>query len=240
MTKEQKDKILKELAEDMDGKIFQTRTDFKQHEKTDDDENILAKSIAIAFQFGMALGFAKKYDEMDKVIEEVKEAIGVVPDEPERVYRNKKAEMQNIIQQDGTLVVNTEYYSSVKRVLVENGTNGTLFYAEEEPKTNNWIPVSERLPEENKTVIASTKYGVYPEAKYTKEYGWEWAYEAGADYWKELEDVDAWMALPEPYKVESEEQTKDELKSIDQFYFEVLGALKRYDHRQGKIKANER
>ena len=67
-----------------------------------------------------------------------------------------------------------------------------------------WIPVSERLPEENKTVIASTKYGVYPEAKYTKEYGWEWAYEAGADYWRDLEDVTAWMPLPERYKIESE------------------------------------
>lgn len=67
-----------------------------------------------------------------------------------------------------------------------------------------WIPVSERPPKENKTVIASTKYGVYPEAKYTKEYGWEWAYEAGADYWRELKDVTAWMPLPEPYKAESE------------------------------------
>lgn len=70
--------------------------------------------------------------------------------------------------------------------------------------TNKWIPVSERLPEENKTVIASTKYGVYPEAKYTKEYGWEWAYESGADYWRELDEVEAWMPLPKPYKAESE------------------------------------
>ena len=72
---------------------------------------------------------------------------------------------------------------------------------EQEPR---WIPVSERLPEENKTVIASTKYGVYSEARYTKEDGWEWAYESGADYWVELEYVTAWMPLPEPYKVESE------------------------------------
>ena len=63
-----------------------------------------------------------------------------------------------------------------------------------------WIPVSERPPEEGESVIASTEYGVYPEARYTKEYGWEWAYEAGADYWEELEGVTAWMPLPEPYK----------------------------------------
>lgn len=75
-----------------------------------------------------------------------------------------------------------------------------------EPKFGMWIPVSERLPEEDKTVIASTKYGVYPETKYTKEYGWEWAYESGTDYWRELEDVMAWMPLPEPYKAESEDQ----------------------------------
>lgn len=73
---------------------------------------------------------------------------------------------------------------------------------EQEPE---WIPVSERLPEENKTVIASTKYGVYPETKYTKEYGWEWAYESGADYWRELDEVEAWMPLPKRYKPESEE-----------------------------------
>ena len=63
-----------------------------------------------------------------------------------------------------------------------------------------WIPVSERLPEENETVIASTEYGVYPETRYTKEYGWEWAYEAGEDYWVELEGVTAWMPLPKPYE----------------------------------------
>ena len=63
-----------------------------------------------------------------------------------------------------------------------------------------WIPVSERLPEENETVIASTEYGVYPETRYTKECGWEWAYEAGEDYWVEIEGVTAWMPLPKPYE----------------------------------------
>lgn len=71
-----------------------------------------------------------------------------------------------------------------------------------------WIPVREGLPKENKTVIASTKYGVYPETKYTKEYGWEWAYESGADYWKELEDVEAWMPLPKPYDPQESEDKK--------------------------------
>lgn len=63
-----------------------------------------------------------------------------------------------------------------------------------------WIPVSESLPEENETVTASTDYGVYPEARYSKEYGWEWAYEAGSDYWVKLKGVKAWMPLPPVYE----------------------------------------
>lgn len=68
-----------------------------------------------------------------------------------------------------------------------------------------WIPVSERLPKENKTVMASTTCGVYPEARYIKEYGWEWAYEAGADYWAKLEDVEAWMPLPKRFMSQESE-----------------------------------
>ena len=58
------------------------------------------------------------------------------------------------------------------------------------------------LPEENRTVIASTKYGIYPEARYTKANGWEWAYEtAGPGFWMEIVcDVNAWMPLPKPYR----------------------------------------
>ena len=72
------------------------------------------------------------------------------------------------------------------------------------PAMSQWIPVSERLPEEYKTVMASTDYfAVFPEARYTKD-GWEWAYESGSDYWEELANVIAWMPLPAPYKAESE------------------------------------
>jgi len=80
----------------------------------------------------------------------------------------------------------------------------TKIIVEQDQKFGVWIPISKELPKENETVIASTEYGVYPEAKYTKEYGWEWAYEAGADYWRELENVTAWMPLPELYKEKEE------------------------------------
>ena len=91
--------------------------------------------------------------------------------------------------------------------LEDNHEDGLIFCADMIPKTS-WIPVSERLPEENKTVIASTKYGVYPEARYTKEYGWEWAYESGLDYWVKFEDVTAWMPLPKPYKSQESEDKR--------------------------------
>lgn len=39
------------------------------------DEDIAVKSLATAFQFGVALGFAKKYNEMHEVVKEVKKAI---------------------------------------------------------------------------------------------------------------------------------------------------------------------
>ena len=68
-----------------------------------------------------------------------------------------------------------------------------------------WIPVTEALPKEGATVIASGKYNVYPEARFAKEYGWEWAYEAGTGYWTSIiEPVKAWMPLPGIYKEESE------------------------------------
>ena len=64
-----------------------------------------------------------------------------------------------------------------------------------------WIPVSERLPEDYETVIASNGHEyVYPETRYSKEYGWQWAYESGMDYWEDLKGVDAWMPLPQPYR----------------------------------------
>lgn len=60
---------------------------------------------------------------------------------------------------------------------------------------SKWIPVSERLPKDNETVIASIKHGyVYPEARYSKEYGWEWP-------WVYLDGkVEAWMPLPKAYR----------------------------------------
>ena len=40
-----------------------------------DNEGITVRDVTIAFQFGVAMGLAKKYDEMDSVMEEVKKVI---------------------------------------------------------------------------------------------------------------------------------------------------------------------
>ena len=71
---------------------------------------------------------------------------------------------------------------------------------EQDEKENGWIPVSERLPEKNKDVIATVKYsgfmgmyGRWLKTSFIDDYG-EWNGECIGG------EVIAWMPLPEPYK----------------------------------------
>lgn len=75
---------------------------------------------------------------------------------------------------------------------------------EVEPTTFQWIPVSERLPndDEMSKCIYVNKYGDYIVDAYIHKVGS--TYECENDY-TILCDVIAWMPLPEPYK-ESEEE----------------------------------
>ena len=43
-------------------------------------------------------------------------------------------EQAPILEKDGTLIVTTEHCGNVGRVLVQYGTNGTLFYQDQEPQ----------------------------------------------------------------------------------------------------------
>lgn len=73
-----------------------------------------------------------------------------------------------------------------------------------------WIPVSERLPENDDIVLITmddsiTVRGVFVEQLsnelgFFKEGVWHWGYEIGEAYWPETTHVTAWMPLPEVYK----------------------------------------
>ena len=67
---------------------------------------------------------------------------------------------------------------------------------EQEPE---WIPVTERLPEEGLTVLIFTESGDI-EFGQRDENKWEWLAESISDYWTRAEEVIAWQPLPEPYK----------------------------------------
>jgi hypothetical protein len=56
-------------------------------------------------------------------------------DEPRAIHISEALNMaiealekEPILEKDGTLVVTTEHYENVGRVLVQHGTSGTLFY----------------------------------------------------------------------------------------------------------------
>lgn len=78
--------------------------------------------------------------------------------------------------------------------------NTLLNDLEQDEKENGWIPVSERLPEKHKDVIATVKYsgfcgmyGKWLKTAFINDYG-EWNGECIGG------EVIAWMPLPEPYK----------------------------------------
>jgi hypothetical protein len=65
----------------------------------------------------------------------------------------------------------------------------------------HWIPVGERLPEEDERVIISTKNEVVKEGAYTERYGY--AMRKGfftENCFEDLQGVTAWQPLPESYK----------------------------------------
>lgn len=72
------------------------------------------------------------------------------------------------------------------------------------PQQTRWVPVSERLPEKHDCYLVTTKWkGSYSGDVYTET--------NMAVYREKLEEWDsvgviAWMPLPEPYKVESEDK----------------------------------
>lgn len=72
-------------------------------------------------------------------------------------------------------------------------SEGEIYDIEYEPK---WIPVSERLPEDSRSVLIYTKEGGVAEGKYSKRTESWIQFRWSVPYAKVL----AWMPLPEPYK----------------------------------------
>lgn len=74
-----------------------------------------------------------------------------------------------------------------------------------------WIPCSERLPEENGQYLITVKYK--PEADYENIYAEHGEWTDGQwdmfcfGHCGEVEDIIAWMPLPEPYKEDDEDDS---------------------------------
>lgn len=66
------------------------------------------------------------YENVAKIMRNPKVLPSVTPQKP-------------ALEKDGTLIVTTEHYKNVGRVLVQCGTNGTLFYQDQEPEI---VPVA--------------------------------------------------------------------------------------------------
>jgi len=69
----------------------------------------------------------------------------------------------------------------------------------------SWIPVSERLPEDRESVLLSTKTNeVFEGSYFDDDTNRQWYSCRDETFiWNDI--VTAWMPLPKPYKVESED-----------------------------------
>lgn len=73
------------------------------------------------------------------------------------------------------------------------------------PSAQRWIPVTERLPEEGKQVLVCDDGGfIYTAEGETRSDG-EWQWYESVEY-RPMEDVVAWMPLPEPWRGEEDER----------------------------------
>ena len=92
-------------------------------------------------------------------------------------------------------------YGALWKLMEYEDTGLTPEEVEQLKESKRWIPVEERLPEEDERVMISTKNEVVKEGTYTERYGY--AMRKGfftENCFEELCDVTAWMPLPRPYK----------------------------------------
>lgn len=106
-------------------------------------------------------------------------------------------EQEPMLEKDGTLIVTTEHYENVGRVLVQYGTNGTLFYQDQEPFINKPC-VSSRACEYDKEVVLD-KIRTEIEEQVLESLS------DGGDDWFTAEKVNECLDIIDKYKVESGE-----------------------------------
>ena len=82
-----------------------------------------------------------------------------------------------------------------------------IYAIKELPSAQQWIPVTEGLPEEGKDVMVCDAYGfIYTaECEVISDDEWlDWQWYESVEYMSK-DDVVAWMPLPEPWRGEKDE-----------------------------------
>ena len=88
------------------------------------------------------------------------------------------------------------YYDHDSVIGEKNVWAKAISIVKEESQNGGWIPCSERLPEDSRSVITYTKEGGVAEGSYSR-HSEEWT----VFRWNVRNaNVIAWMPLPEPYK----------------------------------------
>jgi len=77
--------------------------------------------------------------------------------------------------------------------------NQVMDWLEQEPK---WIPVSEKLPEKNVEILATTEWGAVTIAEMYSANDW-FIHEGTTN--AEADEIVAWMPLPKPFKPQESE-----------------------------------
>lgn len=102
------------------------------------------------------------------------------------------------------MLTNKEAITLLKTLKIyHNGTYAKAIYmAIEALQQTAWIPVEERLPDIDQSVLICTKYGEITDGYRWNEKDWfcAWGEYNGAHVGGEYDLIVAWMPLPEPYK----------------------------------------